>query len=48
MLLDPRPLDDGALLEAYSRAVILVVVPVGRIEPLAEGRDGLGGVGSGV
>ena len=48
----PAALDGGALLDAYSRAVISVVERVGpavvRVERLAEGRDQPGGVGSGV
>ena len=48
---DVRPLDDGPLLDAYSRAVISVVDRVGpavvRVERIAEGNSG-GGTGSGV
>ncbi|MBN9086511.1 MAG: trypsin-like peptidase domain-containing protein [Reyranella sp.] len=44
--------DDGALLDAYSRAVVSVVDRVGpavvRVERLTNGRDAPGGVGSGV
>lgn len=48
---DVQPLDDGPLLDAYSRAVISVVDRVGpavvRVERIAEGDSG-GGTGSGV
>jgi S1-C subfamily serine protease len=45
-------LDDGVLLDAYSRAVVSVVDRVGpavvRVERIADGQDSSGGVGSGV
>ena len=45
-------LDDGALLDAYSRAVTSVVDRVGpavvRVERIADGQNSPGGVGSGV
>jgi S1-C subfamily serine protease len=48
----PTALDDGGLLDAYSRAVVSVVDRVGpavvRVERLTEGSDQPGGVGSGV
>ena len=48
----PATLDDGALLDAYSRAVVSVVDRVGpavvRVERLADGQNSAGGVGSGV
>ena len=49
---DTQPLDDGPLLDAYSRAVTSVVDRVGpavvRVERIADGQDRGGGVGSGV
>jgi S1-C subfamily serine protease len=48
----PAALDNGSLLDAYSRAVVSVVDRVGpavvRVERLTEGHDQPGGVGSGV
>jgi S1-C subfamily serine protease len=48
----PAALDDGSLLDAYSRAVISVVDRVGpavvRVERLADGQNSPSGVGSGV
>ena len=48
----PAALDDGPLLDAYSRAVVSVVDRVGpavvRVERLADGQDSPAGTGSGV
>lgn len=48
----PAALDDGLLLDAYSRAVVSVVDRVGpavvRVERLADGQDSPAGTGSGV
>src|SRR5436190_13803340 len=48
----PAATDDGALLDAYSRAVVSVVDRVGpavvRVERIADGKNSPSGTGSGV